>query len=453
MLPDKRIDLLVSTASCVFTSVLIASATHLDWYGSGQHSQFTANVTSSINSLIAQATIGNLRLTGTSLSDSGKRADSEKSTEANKQQEDLLIEEANIEEGNNDLPQRPWSPGTLSGVVLDRENGGHSINSPVRAVAFSPDGEFWASGSSDQTIKIWNFDATQNRVPPPSRELSGHPDQITAIAFSPDGQWLVSACLDGSVLIWDWRSGELVDQFYQNPNNTTRQDIARLAFSPDGQLLVTSHGSRSIKLWDFTSFEEDVTVTWQSELETSQSIEALAFSPDGEMLGSAGLGRVVELWHMEDQELVNVLGPYDRSIYALQFSPNGEYLAFSPDSVTVDPLTRLEDDEEHNTVRLWSLDGEQIGEPFSGHQDYITALAFSPDGQTLLSGSWDTFTRVWDVETGEQVHEFSENSERVLSIAFNPNNSEFVLGSGDGTVQFFILKEEYMIQLSNPVLE
>ncbi|WP_026099310.1 WD40 repeat domain-containing protein [Prochlorothrix hollandica] len=50
------------------------------------------------------------------------------------------------------------------------------------------------------------------------------------------------------------------------------------------------------------------------------------------------------------------------------------------------------------TIRLWDLQGNPIGEPFRGHSAYVWSVAFSPDGQTIVSGSEDQTIRLWDLQ-------------------------------------------------------
>jgi WD40 repeat protein len=76
-----------------------------------------------------------------------------------------------------------------------------------------------------------------------------------------------------------------------------------------------------------------------------------------------------------------------------------------------------------------------------GHQDYITSLAFSPSGRTLVTGSWDHTIRLWNVQTGELIRTFMENDRRILSVAFNPDGRSFAVGSGDGTIKIFMSTE------------
>src|SRR3954454_9249851 len=68
----------------------------------------------------------------------------------------------------------------------------------VTSVAFSPDGKMLASGSNDETIKLWDVQAGKEHA-----TLKGHTNEVTSVAFSPDGKTLASASLDGTVRLWD----------------------------------------------------------------------------------------------------------------------------------------------------------------------------------------------------------------------------------------------------------
>ncbi|MCJ1251829.1 hypothetical protein MMC30_009067, partial [Trapelia coarctata] len=77
---------------------------------------------------------------------------------------------------------------------------GHS--DPVCAVAFSPDGKQLASGSSDETIRLW--DAATGAM---LQTLEGHSDSVGAVAFSPDGKQLASGSSDETIRLWDAATG------------------------------------------------------------------------------------------------------------------------------------------------------------------------------------------------------------------------------------------------------
>ena len=107
----------------------------------------------------------------------------------------------------------------------------------VRTVAFSPDGQFFASSRNEQ-IRLWSLDSEMNRV------LSGHTGAVRAIAFSADGQLLVSGSDDETIKIWHSQTGQLLRTL---TGHTAA--IRSVAISADQQTLVSSSNDGTIKVW------------------------------------------------------------------------------------------------------------------------------------------------------------------------------------------------------------
>lgn len=323
-----------------------------------------------------------------------------------------------------------WQAGTVRYLEIPAEIGGNSR--AVRSLAFTPDGQFLVSGGASRTIKIWDV-KTRSLV----RTLTSSPAQdIITVALSSDGQTLASGSLEGSVQLWNWSTGKLLHTL------SGHSDVVKsVAFSPNGQILASGSGDKMIHLWNVSDGSLSRTIA------TRQFIETLAFSPIDNMLASAGVERSVDLWDWTTGKLMRSLGRYPSVIYAIAFSPDGQFLAFSPDACSPgsDYCKNLPATDK-NTLRLWNLQGRQIGQPLSGHTDYIDDVAFSPSGQTLISGSLDKTVKVWNVLTGAivpstAIQENLKDNRRILAIAVRPDGKAFALGSGDGSIKIFISKE------------
>ncbi len=93
------------------------------------------------------------------------------------------------------------------------------------------------------------------------------------------------------------------------------------------------------------------------------------------------------------------------------------------------------------TIRVWDLTGKgpEPVEIFStiAHEAAILRLAYSPDGEWLVSTGWDKLVKVWNAKTMEQATLLPTQSDWVLSICFSPNGKQLILGRYDGSIGIY----------------
>jgi WD40 repeat protein/ABC-type Fe3+/spermidine/putrescine transport system ATPase subunit len=109
-------------------------------------------------------------------------------------------------------------------------------------------------------------------------------------------------------------------------------------------------------------------------------------------------------------------------------------VTFSPDGQTI--LSGSAD----CTVRLWGLQGNPIGDPFKGHEDWVRSVTFSPDGQIILSGSDDRTLRLWDLRGNSIGDPFQGHRGSISSVTFSPDGRTILSGSGDCTLRLWDLQ-------------
>ena len=166
---------------------------------------------------------------------------------------------------------------------------------PVMSVAFSPDGQRLASGSNDQTVKIWDS-ATGKEL----FTLKGHAGWVTSAAFSPDGQRLASASWDQTVKIWDSATGKELLALKGHADRVTS-----VAFSPNGQRLASGSNDQTVKIWDSATGKELCALKGHAG-----RVFGVAFSPDGQRPGFDERGQDGEdLGHRDGQGAVGPQGP------------------------------------------------------------------------------------------------------------------------------------------------
>ncbi len=221
-----------------------------------------------------------------------------------------------------------------------------------------------------------------------------------------------------------------------------------IAFSPDGKALALADGDNTIDLMDVAGHRAiDVLdaatgtrkVVLQRQSETRYSL--VAFSPDGKTLASCGLRRVhdqnatamISLWELATGKIIT------------NFSTTGpQYLfsalAFSPDGKT------LVSGRANGEVLVWDVASGRNTATLEGHASWVRCLVFSPDGKRIASRSQDDTIRLWDAVTDKDRAVLNAGISYTFdyfpsswSLVFSPDGKTLASASSCSSVRFWDL--------------
>ncbi|MEG4420064.1 AAA-like domain-containing protein [Microcoleus sp. LAD1_D5] len=277
----------------------------------------------------------------------------------------------------------------------------------VLAVDASPDGQLIATGSNDQTVKLWKPDGTLLHT-------LQHTATVHALSFSSDSQRLVTSSLDGNIYLWN-RKGKLLKTF---PGHSTA--IWDIAVSPDGQRIASASEDNTIGLWSIDG-KAIATLTGHQS-----GVWGVAFSPDGNLLASGSTDGKVKVWTLNGK-LVRTLEGHSAAVWDVEFAllaDNGGIKRPAIVSASAD-----------NTVKVWQPDGTLL-KTLTGHNAEVFEVAVSTAGDVIASASADRNINLQKPD-GTILKVLKGHQSGIRGVAFIPKSQMLVSASDDNTARLW----------------
>ncbi|KAL1860326.1 hypothetical protein VTK73DRAFT_7379 [Phialemonium thermophilum] len=287
-------------------------------------------------------------------------------------------------------------------------------NATLRCAAYHAASNLLVAGFSNGLFGLYEM-PDFNQI----HTLSISQNEIDFVTINQSGEWLAfGASKLGQLLVWEWQS-----ESYILKQQGHFDSMNALVYSPDGQRIVTAADDGKIKVWDIESGFCIVTFT-----EHTSGVTACEFAKKGNVLFTASLDGSVRAWDLvRYRNFRTFTAPTRLSFSCMAVDPSGEVVAAG----SIDSFD----------IHIWSVQTGQLLDRLAGHEGPVSALSFAPNGELLVSGSWDRTARIWSIFSRTQTSEPLQLQADVLDVAFRPDSLQIAVSTLDGQLSFWSVSE------------
>lgn len=285
----------------------------------------------------------------------------------------------------------------------------------VRCAAFHPESNLLVAGFSNGLFGLYEMPDFNN-----IHKLSISQNDIDFVTINKTGEWLAfGASKLGQLLVWEWQS-----ESYILKQQGHFDSMNSLVYSPDGTKIVTTADDGKIKVWDIESGFCIVTFT-----EHTSGVTGCEFAKKGNVLFTSSLDGSIRAWDLiRYRNFRTFTAPTRLSFSCMAVDPSGEVVAAG----SLDSFD----------IHIWSVQTGQLLDQLSGHEGPVSSLAFAPNGDSLISGSWDRTARIWSIFNRTQTSEPLQLQADVLDITVRPDSLQLAISTLDGQLTFWNMEAE-----------
>ena len=322
----------------------------------------------------------------------------------------------------------------------------------VTSIDFHPNGTQIVSGSSGEegNLRVWNAETGEEVA-----TLPYHRNRVTSVIYTPDGRFFISGSIDQSYVVWR-SEGFGVAHVGKVDTDINFVDVTAdpvdwvVAISDTNSIVIMNQEWKIIS--DISPAEDNLT----------SGVTSIRLNPTGSLLMVGFVNGEIGLWDPRTGELTQTFIGSDGRVNAVDFLPRDSKVIAGLDDGTMriwDVVTSRQTDvfnlgkaiqsmavnrsqvrmavSLEGEMRIWDIQGSAEIKRFVGHQARVSTVVYHPDGQHVLSGSFDKTLILWNASDASVIRSYVGHEGSVVALAFNTAGTNFISGASDKTARIW----------------
>lgn len=312
----------------------------------------------------------------------------------------------------------------LATMILLAGTAAHAA--PVAAVAFSPDGAALVA-TGDRSLEVRSVkDASVER------RIDCGLVKVTSIAFAPGGKLLVAGggepAVRGEAVVFSWPDGKLLRRLGEHTDMVTS-----VVFDAATGRLAVASADGTARVWSLAA--DGAAIERFALRGHAGPVLTIAFSPAGSSIVTGSADRSLKVWSTDDGALLRTFTQHTEAVRALAFRPR-------PAAASEAAPAACASASDDRTVRIWQPEIGRMVRIVRGHEGPPDALAWLPDGSALFSAGREGIVRRIDAESDAVQTSWRSSDDWIYALAVSPDGSRLAVGDWAGQVRLHELSAQ-----------